>query len=211
MARSKSSSKWLKEHFDDKYVNKAKKEGLRSRAAYKLQEINKRDRLLKPGMCLIDLGAAPGGWSQFAASVVGHKGKVIALDILPMDQIEDVDFLQGDFNEPIVVERLLKLVAEQPVGQPKISLVLSDMAPNITGIVSVDQARMMNLAELAFELTQNVLSPGGDLLIKLFQGSGVDEFKKELKCSFNKILIRKPAASRSRSREIYLLARGYNV
>jgi 23S rRNA (uridine2552-2'-O)-methyltransferase len=206
MARSKSSKRWLKEHFEDKYVNKAKREGLRSRAAYKLQEINNRDRLLKPGMTLIDLGAAPGGWSQFAANIVGQKGKVVALDILPMDTIEDVDFLQGDFNEPIVVGRLLKLVGDRPV-----SLVLSDMAPNITGISSVDQARIMNLAELALALAKNVLSPGGDLMIKLFQGSGVDEFKKELKCSFNKILIRKPTASRSRSREIYLLARGYNV
>jgi len=206
MARSKSSSKWLKEHFDDKYVNLAKKEGLRSRAAYKLQEINKRDRLLKPGMSLIDLGAAPGGWSQLAASIIGKKGKVIAVDLLPMDQLEDVEFIQGDFNDPEIVERLLKSVAQQPV-----SLVLSDMAPNITGIASVDQARMMNLAELALDLSKNVLSPGGDLLIKLFQGSGVDEFKKEVKFSFKKILVRKPAASRSRSREIYLLARGYNV
>ncbi|NOX42315.1 MAG: 23S rRNA (uridine(2552)-2'-O)-methyltransferase RlmE [Gammaproteobacteria bacterium] len=206
MARSKSSKRWLKEHFEDKYVNKAKHEGLRSRAAYKLQEINNRDRLLKPGMTLIDLGAAPGGWSQFAANVVGQKGKVIALDILSMDAIKDVDFLQGDFSEPIIVERLLKLVGDRPV-----SLVLSDMAPNITGISSVDQARMMHLAELALELTKAVLLPGGDLMIKLFQGSGVDEFKKELKCSFNKILIRKPTASRARSREIYLLARDYNV
>ena len=206
MAKSKSSKNWLKEHFDDKYVNQAKLDGMRSRAAYKLQEINKRDKLIKSGMTVVDLGAAPGGWSQFAAGIVGTKGKVIAMDILPMDSIENVEFVQGDFNEPIILERLLELTVNQPVG-----LVMSDMAPNISGINSMDQARMMNLADLALDLARQVLMPGGDFLIKVFQGSGIDEFKKELKTIFKKVLIRKPDASRSRSREIYILARGYNV
>ena len=206
MAKSKSSKKWLKEHFDDKYVNQAKLDGMRSRAAYKLQEINKRDKLIKPGMTVVDLGAAPGGWSQFAAGIVGHKGKVIAMDILPMDSLENVEFVQGDFNEPIILQRLLELTVNQPIG-----LVMSDMAPNISGIASMDQARMMNLADLALDLVRQALMPGGDFLIKMFQGSGIDEFKKELKTIFKKVLIRKPDASRSRSREIYILARGYNV
>ena len=206
MAKSKSSKKWLKEHFDDKYVNQAKLDGMRSRAAYKLLEINKRDKLIKPGMTVVDLGAAPGGWSQFAAGIVGHKGKVIAMDILPMDSLENVEFVQGDFNEPIILQRLLELTVNQPIG-----LVMSDMAPNISGIASMDQARMMNLADLALDLVRQALMPGGDFLIKMFQGSGIDEFKKELKTLFKKVLIRKPDASRSRSREIYILARGYNV
>ena len=206
MAKSKSSKKWLKEHFDDKYVNQAKLDGMRSRAAYKLLEINKRDKLIKPGMTVVDLGAAPGGWSQFAAGIVGHKGKVIAMDILPMDSLENVEFVQGDFNEPIILQRLLELTVNQPIG-----LVMSDMAPNISGIASMDQARMMNLADLALDLVRQALMPDGDFLIKMFQGSGIDEFKKELKTIFKKVLIRKPDASRSRSREIYILARGYNV
>ena len=206
MAKSKSSKKWLKEHFDDKYVNQAKLDGMRSRAAYKLLEINKRDKLIKPGMTVVDLGAAPGGWSQFAAGIVGHKGKVIAMDILPMDSLENVEFVQGDFNEPIILQRLLELTVNQPIG-----LVMSDMAPNISGIASMDQARMMNLADLALDLVRQALMPGGDFLIKMFQGSGIDEFKKELKTIFKKVLIRKPDASRSRSREIYILARGYTV
>jgi len=206
MAKSKSSKNWLKEHFDDKYVNRAKLDGMRSRAAYKLLEINKRDKLIKSGMTVVDLGAAPGGWSQYAAGIVGHKGKVIAMDILPMDSLENVEFVQGDFNEPIILERLLELTVNQPIG-----LVMSDMAPNISGINSMDQARMMNLADLALDLARQALMPGGDFLIKMFQGSGVDEFKKELKTIFKKVLIRKPDASRSRSREIYILARGYHV
>ncbi len=206
MAKSKSSKSWLKEHFDDKYVNQAKLDGMRSRAAYKLLEINKRDKLIKPGMTVVDLGAAPGGWSQFAAGIVGHKGKVIAMDILPMDSLENVEFVQGDFNEPIILQRLLELTVNQPIG-----LVMSDMAPNISGITSMDQARMMNLADLALDLVRQALMPDGDFLIKMFQGSGSDEFKKELKTIFKKVLIRKPDASRSRSREIYILARGYNV
>ena len=206
MAKSKSSKKWLKEHFDDKYVNQAKLDGMRSRAAYKLLEINKRDKLIKPGMTVVDLGAAPGGWSQFAAGIVGPKGKVIAMDILPMDSLENVEFVQGDFNEPIILQRLLELTVNQPIG-----LVMSDMAPNISGIASMDQARMMNLADLALDLVRQALMPDGDFLIKMFQGSGIDEFKKELKTLFKKVLIRKPDASRSRSREIYILARGYNV
>lgn len=206
MAKSKSSKKWLKEHFKDKYVNKAKQEGQRSRAVYKLEEINKRDKLIKPGMTVIDLGSAPGGWSEYAAREVGLNGSVMALDILPMDYIDGVKFIQGDFNEPIILEKLKKLVENRTV-----SLVMSDMAPNISGIVTVDQARMMNLAEIALELARDVLTPGGDYLIKIFQGTGVDEYQKHLKSLFKKVLVRKPSASRSRSREIYLLARGYDV
>lgn len=206
MARSKTSKKWLHEHFKDKYVIKSKKEGVRSRAVYKLQEINDRDKLIKAGNVVIDLGSAPGGWSELAGSIVGHKGLVVASDILPMDNINNVEFVQGDFNQPIILERIEKLVENRAV-----SLVLSDMAPNISGIPSVDQARMMNLAELALDLANSVLSPGGDMLIKVFQGAGVDEFKQEIRKSFKKLVVRKPDASRSRSREIYLLARGFDV
>ena len=206
MARSKTSKKWLHEHFKDQYVIQAKKEGLRSRAVYKLKEINDRDKLLKRDTTVVDLGAAPGGWSEYASSVVGKKGLVVASDILPMDRINFVEFVQGDFNEPIIVQSLENLLENRAV-----SLVMSDMAPNVSGIVSVDQARMMNLAEMALDFAASVLSPGGDFLIKVFQGAGIDEYKSELRKVFKKVIVRKPGASRPRSREIYLLARGYKL
>jgi 23S rRNA (uridine2552-2'-O)-methyltransferase len=206
MARSKTSKKWLAEHFDDPYVKKAQQEGWRSRAIYKLIEIDERDKLLKPGMTVVDLGAAPGGWSEYAARKVGDKGRVIAMDLLPMDAIAGVEFIQGDFHEKAVYERLLQVIGERPVD-----LVMSDMAPNMSGMKAVDQPRAMYLAELSLELAQKVLKPGGDMLIKAFTGEGLDEFKREIQQHFRKLIVRKPKASRPRSPEIYLLARGYNV
>jgi len=206
MARSKTSKKWLTEHFDDPYVKKAQQEGWRSRAIYKLIEIDERDKLLKPGMTVVDLGAAPGGWSEYAARQVGDKGQVIALDLLPMDTIAGVEFIEGDFREEPVYERLLAVLDGRPVD-----LVMSDMAPNMSGMKAVDQPRAMYLAELSLELAQKVLKPGGDMLIKAFTGEGLDEFKREIRQHFAKLVVRKPKASRARSPEIYLLARGYNV
>ncbi len=203
MARSKSSAKWLREHFDDLYVQRARQEGYRSRAVYKLQEIQEKDRIFRPGMTVVDLGAAPGGWSQFASRYVTAKGRVVALDILPMDPLPDVEFIQGDFCEQEVCERLLGLVGE------RVDLVMSDMAPNISGVKAVDQPRAMHLAELALDFSRNVLTPEGNLLIKAFQGEGFDVLVRELRSAFRKVLVRKPGASRSRSREVYLLARGH--
>ena len=206
MARSKSSGKWLKEHFDDVYVKRAQQEGWRSRAVYKLIEIDEKDHILKPGMTVVDLGAAPGSWCEYAAHKIGEKGQIIALDILPMDALADVTFIQGDFREQDVYDKLLETLGMRPVD-----LVMSDMAPNISGMKAVDQPRTMYLAELALDLADKVLVDGGDLLIKVFTGEGLDDFKKELRKRFKKILVRKPQASRPRSPEIYLLARGYNV
>ena len=206
MARSRTSKKWLKEHFDDPYVKKAQQDGYRSRAVYKLLEIDEKDHLLKPGMTVVDLGAAPGGWSEIAAQRVGNKGRVIALDILEMDAIAGVTFIQGDFREADVYDALLEALGNEPVD-----LVMSDMAPNISGLKAVDQPRAMYLVELSLELAQKVLKPGGDLLVKAFTGEGIDEYKKALRASFQKVIVRKPKASRPRSPEIYLLARGYNV
>jgi 23S rRNA (uridine2552-2'-O)-methyltransferase len=204
--RSKSSGRWLQEHFEDEYVKKAQKDGYRSRAVFKLLEIDEKDQLLKPGMTVVDLGAAPGGWSEVAAQRVGSKGRVIALDILPMDSLPGVTFIQGDFREEGPYQALLEALDDRPVD-----LVMSDMAPNISGMKAVDQPRAMYLAELALELARKVLKPGGDLLVKAFNGEGIDAYKQELRRDFNKLSVRKPRASRSRSAEIYLLARGYNV
>jgi len=206
MARSKTSKKWLHEHFDDIYVKKAQQEGWRSRAIYKLIEIDEKDHLLKPGMTVVDLGAAPGSWSEYAARQVGDQGKVIALDILAMDAIAGVEFIQGDFREDAVYDRLLRTIREKPVD-----LVMSDLAPNMSGMKAVDQPRAMYLAELTLELAQKVLKPGGDMLLKAFTGEGLDEYKKEIRQHFSKLIVRKPKASRPRSPEIYLLARGYNL
>lgn len=206
MARTKTSSKWLKEHFDDSYVKRAQQEGWRSRAVYKLIEIDEKDHILKPGMTVVDLGAAPGSWTEYAAKKVGDKGRIIALDILPMDALADVTVIQGDFREQEVYDQLV-----ETLGNAQVNLVMSDMAPNISGIKAVDQPRAIYLAELALELADKVLIEGGDLLIKVFTGEGLDPFKQELRKKFKKILIRKPKASRPRSSEIYLLARGYNV
>jgi len=205
-SRSKSSGRWLQEHFDDEYVKKAQKEGYRSRAIYKLLEIDAKDHLLKPGMTVVDLGAAPGSWAELAAQRVGDKGRVIALDILPMDSLPGVIFIQGDFREEAPYNALLEVL-----GDSSVDLVMSDMAPNISGMKAVDQPRAMYLAELALELARKVLKPGGDLLVKVFNGEGIDVFKQELRKDFKTLIVRKPKASRPRSPEIYLLARGYNV
>jgi 23S rRNA (uridine2552-2'-O)-methyltransferase len=206
MARSKSSRSWLKEHFDDEYVTRAQQEGYRSRASYKLLEIDAKDKLLKKGMVVVDLGAAPGGWSQIAADKVSDKGMVVALDILQMEPIPDVEVLQGDFREEEVLQRLLDTLDGRPVD-----LVMSDMAPNISGMKTVDQPRAMYLVELTLDLARTVLKPGGDMLVKVFQGEGFDDFMRECRTSFRKVIIRKPAASRPRSREVYVLARNYFV
>ena len=206
MSRSKSSQRWLREHFTDEYVRLAREQGYRSRAVFKLMEIQTRDRILKPGMTVIDLGAAPGGWSQFAAQQVGRQGKVIALDMLPMEPLAGVDFIEGDFREQETLDRLLALLAGRPVD-----LVISDMAPNTSGIKAVDQPRGIYLAELALDLARQCLRPGGDLLLKTFQGEGFDALLRELHRSFATVANRKPKASRSRSPEAYLLARNYHL
>lgn len=203
MKPSKTSKQWMREHINDPYVQLAQKDGYRSRAAYKLIEIDDKDHLLKPGMVVVDLGATPGGWSQIAAKKVGQKGKVIGLDLLPLDPIPGVDFIQGDFREDAVLEQLEKLLEGRPVG-----LVISDMAPNISGIVSADQARAMYLAELAMEFALEHLTPEGSFLVKVFQGAGFEEYLKQMRASFAKVVSRKPKASRDRSSEVYLLATG---
>lgn len=204
--RSKSSRAWLDEHFDDAYVKRAQAEGWRSRAVFKLEEIDKRDRLLRPGMTVVDLGAAPGGWAQYAANRVGKAGRVVALDILPMDPLPGVDVLEGDFREESVLAALRKLI-----GPSGTDLVMSDMAPNISGVAAVDLPRAMYLAELALALAQEVLRPGGDLLMKVFQGEGYEDLARDVRASFAKVAVRKPQASRARSREVYLLARNFRA
>ena len=206
MARSKSSGAWLKEHFDDEYVELAKKEGYRSRAVYKLKELQQKDKLLKPGMLVIDLGAAPGAWSQYIAEVVGSKGEVIGLDILPMDTIPGVTSIQGDFREDDVFHQLLEII-----GDRKVDVVVSDMAPNMSGHSGVDQPRAMYLVELAIELAKETLKPGGDFIAKVFQGEGFQETMKDLQQSFAKVYTRKPKASRPRSPEVYYVARNRKI
>lgn len=206
MARSKSSHKWLREHFDDEYVKKAQQEGYRSRAVYKLKEIQEKDHVLRPSMKVVDLGAAPGGWSQVAVKLVGRTGRVVASDILPIDPIDNVEFVLGDFREEAVLNELLTLL-----GNEKADLVLSDMAPNMSGVDAVDQPRAIYLCELALEMAQQVLKPGGSFLVKLFQGDGSDKFLKELRQHFKTVKIRKPSASRPRSREVYVLGQGFLV
>lgn len=203
-SRSKTSRQWLKDHFDDVYVKQAQKQGYRSRAVYKLLEIQEKDHILRRGMTVVDLGAAPGGWSQVAAEIVGSAGSVIAMDILPMDAIANVKFIQGDFTEPTIYDKLLEVI-----GDRKVELVMCDMAPNISGIKAVDQPRAMYMAELALDLAQNVLCDKGDFLVKVFQGADFDSYFKSLREQFNKVITRKPKASKSNSREVYLLARGY--
>ncbi len=206
MARTKSSRRWLKEHFDDEFVKRAQREGFRSRAVYKLDEIQQRDHIIRPGMTIVDLGAAPGGWSQYALGLIGRKGRIVAMDILPLDPLPGVEFVQGDFHDEAVLEQLLETVRGQPID-----LVMSDIAPNITGVDVVDQPRAMYLAELATDFADKVLRPGGDLLVKLFQGEGFDELVRDLRSRYDKVVIRKPKASRPRSREVYALARGRKV
>lgn len=206
MSRSKSSSRWLQEHFNDPYVKKAQEEGYRSRAVYKLLEIQQKDRIFRPGMTVVDLGAAPGSWSQIAAGLVGDKGMVLASDILPMDPLPGVSFIEGDFREEAVFSAIL-----DALGDRKVDLVISDMAPNMSGERSVDQPRAMYLAELALDLARRVLRPGGDFLVKTFQGEGIDAYRKEIQGSFRQLLVRKPEASRARSSEVYLLGRGFEM
>ena len=203
VARSKSSARWLKEHFDDPYVKRAQAEGWRSRAVFKLEELLERDRLLKPGMVVVDLGAAPGGWSQMIRERLGDAVRIVALDILPMQGISGVEFIEGDFRDEAVVQRL-----EATLAGVKPDLVLSDMAPNMSGVNEVDQARAMDLVELAQEFARVHLKPGGAFLTKLFQGRGFDEYLKNLRKAYERVSMRKPKASRARSPEVYALALG---
>lgn len=202
--RSKSSHNWLREHFNDPFVKQAQKDGYRSRASYKLLEIQEKDKLIRPGMSVIDLGAAPGGWSQVTSRLIGGQGRLIASDILEMDSIPDVTFIQGDFTQDEVLQRIL-----EAVGDSHVDLVISDMAPNMSGTPAVDMPRAMFLCELALDLASRVLRPGGDFLIKIFQGEGFDQYLKEVRGKFDKVQMRKPSSSRDRSREQYLLGRGF--
>ncbi|MCK5477689.1 MAG: 23S rRNA (uridine(2552)-2'-O)-methyltransferase RlmE [Methylococcales bacterium] len=204
MARSKSSNQWMQEHFDDEYVKKAQTLGYRSRSTFKLVEIQEKDKIIKPGMNVIDLGAAPGGWSDYARKIIGKKNKVIALDLLDIEPIDGVDFIQGDFREDSVLDELYRVLDGAPVD-----LVMSDMAPNISGNKEMDQPRSIYLAELALDTALTVLNKGGTFLIKMFQGAGFDEYKREVAKSFSTVVIRKPKASRARSKEVYILAKGF--
>ena len=200
MKPSKTSKQWMREHINDPYVQMAQKDGYRSRAAYKLLEIDERDHLVKAGMVIVDLGATPGGWSQVVANKVGDKGKVIALDLLPLAPLARVEFILGDFREESVLAQL-----EEKLKGKQIGLVISDMAPNISGIDTVDQARSINLAELALEFAAQNLKPGGAFVVKVFQGSGFEEYVKLMRTHFKKVVSRKPKASRDRSNEVYML------
>ncbi|HLY64743.1 MAG TPA: 23S rRNA (uridine(2552)-2'-O)-methyltransferase RlmE [Chloroflexota bacterium] len=204
--RSKSSGRWLQEHFADPYVKKAQAAGFRSRAIYKLEELDQREKLLRPGQVCLDLGAAPGAWSQYARRKVGSKGRVVATDILPMDPIVGVEFVQGDFRDAAVAAALQALVPGRGVD-----LLLSDMAPNLSGIDAVDQPRSMYLAELALDTAGTVLKSGGTALIKVFQGAGFPEFLAAARQRFGKVRMLKPAASRARSPELYLLAKDFTI
>ncbi len=204
MAKSKSSHRWLREHFNDHYVKQSQKDGFRSRASYKLLELDKKDRLFRKGMCVVDLGAAPGGWSQIAIDRVGETGSVIASDILPMDTLAGVEFVQGDFTEEAVFSQLLTAL-----GGTQPQLVISDMAPNMSGISAVDQPASMYLVELALDFVQKTLVRDGSFVCKVFQGEGFDQFLKVCRASFASVASRKPGASRPRSRELYLVARGF--
>jgi 23S rRNA (uridine2552-2'-O)-methyltransferase len=204
MARSKSSGRWLNEHFHDEYVRQARALGFRSRAVFKLKEMNERDGFLRTGMRVLDLGAAPGAWSQYATQAVGRRGAVVALDILPMEPIPGVKAIAGDLCDEAVFRELTDLL-----GEKKMDVVLSDMAPNMSGTRAVDQPRALYLADLGFDAAQTVLADGGVFLVKLFHGSGFEAFQRQARESFEKVVIRKPKASRDRSREIYLLAKGF--
>ena len=205
-SRTKSSNRWIEEHFNDHYVQKAHKLGLRSRAVFKLEEIQNKDKLIKSGMTVVDLGAAPGGWSQFAAKIVGDKGQVIACDLLPMDALAGVAFLQGDFREESVLNALL-----DRVGDKKVDVVLSDMAPNFSGTTSIEQPCAMYLVELALDMCRQVLTSNGSFAIKVFMGEGYEQYIKEIRTMFTTVRTRKPDSSRDRSREVYIVATGYKV
>jgi 23S rRNA (uridine2552-2'-O)-methyltransferase len=204
MARTKSSQQWMQEHFQDEYVKKAQALGYRSRAVFKLLEIQEKDKIISPGINVVDLGAAPGGWSEYVRKIVGKNNKVIALDLLEIDPIAGVDFIQGDFREDEVLEKLYKVLDGEPVH-----LLLSDMAPNMSGNKEVDQPRAIYLGELALDAAHSILVKGGTFLIKMFQGVGFDEYHNLVKQHFNSVVIRKPKASRARSNEVYILAKGF--
>jgi 23S rRNA (uridine2552-2'-O)-methyltransferase len=204
VARSKSSASWMSRHLSDPFVKQAQKDGYRSRSAYKLVELNDKDKLIRPGMRLLDLGSAPGGWSQVAGKLVGEKGRVLATDILPMDALKNVDFIQGDFTDDAIVQQLLDWL-----GGGKFDLIISDIAPNVTGISSADQASSIYFLELALDTVRKTLKPGATFAAKMFQGTGSDQYVKELRVHFDKVTIRKPAASRKESREVYLVAKGF--
>jgi 23S rRNA (uridine2552-2'-O)-methyltransferase len=206
MGTRKSSRRWLDRHVSDPYVQRAQREGYRSRAAYKLLELQDKDQLMRRGMRVVDLGAAPGGWSQVAAQLVGRQGRVVALDLLPMEPIDGAELLQGDFREDAVFARL-----EELLGGDAVDLVLSDMAPNVSGMKAVDQPRMMYLVELAADFAERVLKPGGNLVVKAFQGEGFDAIIKTLRTDYQRVVTRKPAASRNESKEVYLVAKGRRV
>jgi 23S rRNA (uridine2552-2'-O)-methyltransferase len=204
MARSKSSTRWLQEHFDDEYVKLSQKEGYRSRAVYKLKELQEKDRLIQHGMSVLDLGAAPGGWSQYAVELVGKNGRVVASDILPIDPLPFVEFIQGDFTEERILNEILDLI-----GNDKADVVISDMAPNLSGNDAVDQPSSIYLCELALDISKQILAENGTMVVKLFQGAGSDEYLKEVRQCFRQVKIRKPKASRARSREVYVVAQRY--
>ena len=203
-SRSKSSRRWLDRHFRDEFVKRAQREGYRARAAYKLLEIQEKDHLLKRGIRVVDLGAAPGGWAQVAQEIVGDSGQVVGLDLLPIAPLPGVTFIQGDFRENGPLEQLREALGDAPVD-----LVLSDMAPNVSGMPAVDQPRAIYLCELALEFCRETLKPGGSLVVKLFQGAGFDDYLRELRCAFKRVASRKPKASRPKSREVYLVAQGF--
>ena len=210
MARSKTSGSWLKEHFDDEYVKRSQKEGYRSRAIYKLQEIQQKDNLIRPNMQVVDLGAAPGGWSQYAVELVGRNGRVIASDILPIDPLPFVEFIEGDFTEESILNEILDVLKknEKNIGA---DVVISDMAPNMTGVEATDQPKSIYLCELALDMACQILKPGGSFVAKVFQGDGSDAFLKEVRKNFKKVKVRKPKASRPRSREVYIVAQQFYV
>lgn len=204
MGRSKSSHQWIQRHVNDEYVKRSQADGYRSRASYKLLEIQERDSLIQPGQVIVDLGAAPGGWSQVAVKLVGRKGRVLATDLLEMDPVQGVDFVQGDFREQAVVDELINLLDGR-----KVDLVISDIAPNISGMSAVDQPRSMYLCELALDFARQQLKSGGSLVVKVFHGAGFDDFIRDARTSFSRVVTRKPKASRSKSREVYMVATGF--
>jgi 23S rRNA (uridine2552-2'-O)-methyltransferase len=204
MGRSKSSHQWLQRHVNDEYVKRSQTDGYRSRASYKLLEIQERDGLIQPGQVIVDLGSAPGGWSQVAVNLVGRKGRVLATDLLEMDPVQGVDFVQGDFTEQAVVDELINLLDDR-----KVDLVISDIAPNISGMSAVDQPRSMYLCELALDFARQQLRSGGSLVVKVFHGAGFDDFIRDARTSFNRVVTRKPRASRPKSREVYMVATGF--
>jgi 23S rRNA (uridine2552-2'-O)-methyltransferase len=206
MKRSKSSRQWLDRHFKDEYVKQAQKAGYRSRAAFKLLEIQQKDKIFKPGMTVVDLGAAPGGWCQVARELVGEKGHIVAMDMLPMDPVAGVEFIQGDFREAQPLEEL-----EKSLDGANVDLVISDMAPNVTGVTSVDQPRAIYLCELALDFAREVLKPGGCFVVKVFQGEGFDAYLKALRQDFKRVVSRKPSSSRAKSREVYLVAGNFKM